>query len=269
MEDLSKIKLFLFDMDGTIYLGKNVFPFTVPLLDEIKMQGKKYLFITNNASKNASDYAAHLNRLGISAQVNDFVTSADVTTQYLKEHYGDKLIYSAGTASFKNGLRAAGLNITEGYSENVEVVVNAYDTELTFEKLDIMSRLLTEKKAIPYIATNPDTVCPTEYGYVPDCGSVSEMLYNATGRRPKFIGKPEPEMVLASMRKHGVQCDETLVIGDRIYTDIASGINAGAKTLLVLSGETTREILQKSQQKPDFIMDSCEGLLKELKNLEI
>ncbi len=269
MEGLSKIKLFLFDMDGTIYLGEKLFEFTAPLLKEIKRQGKHYLFITNNSSKRAYDYVTHLVKLGIRTEVSDFITSGEVTAQYLKENYKDAIIYAAGTRSFKNGLLHAGLKITDSYSPNIEVVVNAYDTELTYEKLDIMSRILTEKKQIPYIATNPDMVCPTEYGYVPDCGSVSEMLFNATGRRPHFIGKPEPEMIFSAMKRYSLTGEQTLVIGDRLYTDIASGINAGTKTLLVLSGETTLEQVKNSSQKPDFIMNSCEKLLEELKELEV
>ena len=267
--EIDKIKLFLFDMDGTIYLGKRLFDFTLPLLSEIKRQGKRYVFITNNASKNVRDYVSHLVSMGVEATSEDFVTSAQVTTMYLKDNFADKLIYSAGTRSFKDGLREAGLNITERYDENVEVVVNAYDTELTFEKLDSICRLLTEKKDIPYIATNPDVVCPTEYGYVPDCGSVSDMIFNATGRRPKFIGKPYPEIIWHAMKMAGAESDETLVIGDRIYTDIASGIKAGVKTALVLSGETTMEIAEKSDEKPTYILNDAGEILRELRELGI
>lgn len=136
-----------------------------------------------------------------------------------------------------------------------------FDTELTFKKLEDACILLN--KNVDYIATNPDWVCPTWYGYVPDCGSVSEMLYNATKRRPRFIGKPQPEMINLAMEKYGFSKEETIIFGDRLYTDIASGFNAGVTTAFVLSGEGTMEDVEKSDVKPDFIFEN----IKEYYNL--
>jgi ribonucleotide monophosphatase NagD (HAD superfamily) len=130
-----------------------------------------------------------------------------------------------------------------------------------------VSKLLLTRPNIPYIATNPDYVCPTEFGSVPDCGSVCDMLYNVSGRRPIFIGKPEPLMPILAMDKTGYSKEETAVIGDRIYTDIKSGINAGVTTVLVLSGETTREILDASPEKPDYVMESANEILQILKSV--
>jgi ribonucleotide monophosphatase NagD (HAD superfamily) len=136
-----------------------------------------------------------------------------------------------------------------------------FDTELTFKKLEDVSKLLLLRPDIPYIATNPDYVCPTEFGSVPDCGSVCDMLYNVSGRRPLVIGKPEPLMPLLAMDKWGYTKEETVVIGDRIYTDIKSGLNAGVTTILVMSGETTYEILEKSSEKPHYVMESAREIL--------
>lgn len=255
---LADIRLFLFDMDGTIYLGDNLFPFTKDMLDAIRAQGKTYLFMTNNSSKSVSAYVKKLARLGIEACDEDFITSSQATALYLNANLAGKKLYVAGTESFKKELREAGVCVCEDYSEYIEGVVMGYDTELTYKKLDDVSRLLTEKD-IPFIAANPDLVCPTEYGYVPDCGSVCGMLYNATGKTPYYIGKPRPEMPLLAIEKTKLSdplvCREnTLVVGDRMYTDIACGINAGVKTMLVLSGETTEKQAMESDYNIDYIV---------------
>ncbi len=267
--DFSKIRLFLFDMDGTLYLGNNLFPFTKDLLSEIKRQGKTYLFMTNNSSKSVVDYVKKLEKLGIPAVYDDFITSSQATADYLMKNHPGLKFYVSGTTSFKKELAEAGVDVHDTYSDDIEGVCMGYDTELTYQKLDDVSKLLALKD-IPYIAANPDYVCPTEYGYVPDCGSVADMIYNATKKRPHFIGKPRPEMPLAAMARISkldpeVCKDTTMVIGDRVYTDIASGVNAGVHSLLVLSGESTMEDVEKSDVKPEFIMKDCGELLEKIK----
>lgn len=267
--NLKDIRLFLFDMDGTIYLGYDLFPFTKELLETIRAQGKKYLFMTNNSSMNVSAYVKKMEKLGIAATEDDFLTSAQVTAMYLSKNLAGKKLYVSGTRSFVEELKSSAAVITEEYSDDIEGVVMGYDTELTFEKLWNISKILTEKD-VPYVAANPDLVCPTEFGYVPDCGSVAEMIYNATGKRPHFIGKPRPEMPLFAVDRVSktdptVSLDTTLVIGDRLYTDIACGLNAGAHTMLVFSGETTREQAEISPYQPEFKMADCGELLKILK----
>lgn len=140
-----------------------------------------------------------------------------------------------------------------------------FDTELTFQKLHDVSYLLLTRESIPYIATNPDYVCPTEFGSVPDCGSVCDMIFNATGKRPVVIGKPSPLMPLLAMDAHGCSKEETAVVGDRIYTDVKSGLNAGVTGILVLSGETTREILEASEDKPHLVLEDAGEILRALK----
>ena len=265
MQNLKKKKLFLFDMDGTLYLGNRLYDFTNDLLSEIKKQGGKYMFMTNNSSKSVSDYIKKLDKLGICAVYDDFLTSSQATAYYLNNNYRGKTLYVCGTESLKEELRSNGYKITENLDE-VEVLVMGFDTELTFKKLEDVSRLLLLRPELPYIATNPDYVCPTEFGSVPDCGSVCDMLYNVSKRRPLVIGKPEPLMPLLAMGHTGYEKEDTVVIGDRIYTDIKSGLSAGAATILVLSGETTREILEKSDDKPDYVMESAKELLDILRS---
>ena len=262
-EMLKNIKLFLFDMDGTLYIGNQLFPFTKELLATIKEQGNRYLFMTNNSSKSVADYVKKLEKLGISATKEDFITSSQATAYYLKKNYADATLYVMGTNSLKDELRSEGFVITEELDE-VDLIVMGYDTELTFKKLEDVSKLLLTKD-IPYIATNPDLVCPTEFGSVPDCGSVSIMLKNVSGKEPTFIGKPSPLMPILAMDKWGVSPNETAVIGDRIYTDIKSGINAGAHSILVLSGETTEEILNASEDKPELVLPDCSYITKAIK----
>ena len=264
MENLKNKKLFLFDMDGTLYLGNRLYDFTEKLLDTIKSQGGKYIFMTNNSSKSVNDYIKKLASLGIKAEYDDFMTSSQATAYYLNKNYKGKTLYVCGTESLKEELRNGGFEITEEISK-VDLIVMGFDTELTFKKLHDVSYLLLTRENIPYIATNPDYVCPTEFGSVPDCGSVCDMLYNVSKRRPIFIGKPSSLMPSLAMEKTGYTKEETVVIGDRIYTDIKSGLNAGASTILVLSGETTREILEASEDKPHYVMESAKELLDILK----
>lgn len=261
---ISQKKLFFLDMDGTIYLDKTVFPDTLPFLSAVKEKGARYLFLTNNSSKSVKAYVEKLAGMGIAATEDDFLTSTDATIVYLKAHYPENpKMYVFGTTSFLEQLKGAGLNVTTSLSDDIKVLVMGFDTELTFQKLEDACILLG--RGVDYIATNPDYVCPTEFGSVPDCGSVCDMLYNVSGRRPLVIGKPEPLMPILAMDKWGYEKEETVVIGDRIYTDIKSGIAADVSTILVLSGETTREILEKSHDKPSYVMESAKELLEILK----
>ena len=264
MNKLNNIKLFLFDMDGTLYLGNRLYDFTAELLSSIKESGGKYIFMTNNSSKSVNDYIKKLKKMGIESCYDDFLTSSQATSYYLKKHHKKARLYVCGTKSLKEELTSNGFYLTEKLDE-VDVIVMGFDTELTFKKLEDVSRLLLSRDDITYIATNPDYVCPTEFGSVPDCGSVCDMLYNVSGRRPKVIGKPEALMPLLAMEKTGYSKEETAVIGDRIYTDIKSGINAGVTSILVMSGETTYAKLQKSTVKPDYVMQSAEEILTYLK----
>ena len=262
MERLKDKKLFLFDMDGTLYLGNQLFDFTLELLHTIKERGGRYIFMTNNSSKSVQDYIKKLAGLGIEATYDDFMTSSQAMAYYLKKHYAGKTLYVSGTQSLKDELMREGFCITDDIYKT-EVIVTGFDTELTFKKLEDVSKMLCTMD-LPYVATNPDYVCPTEFGSVPDCGSVCDMIFNATGKRPVVIGKPEPLMPKLAMELTGCSPKETAVIGDRIYTDIKSGLNAGTVTILVLSGETTREILDASLDKPHMVLQDCGELLSAL-----
>ena len=248
MIDLKQKKLFLLDMDGTIYLGDTLFDGTLDFLNRVREKGGKYLFVTNNSSRSVNAYVARLEGMGIPAAADDFLTSVDALIWYLRGRYDDALIYAFGTRTFREQLSEAGFRVTDKLEEGISLLVCGFDTELTFQKLEDACILLG--RGVDFVATNPDWVCPTSYGSVPDCGSVCEMLFRATGRRPKFIGKPEPEMALLSMERWGFSPEETVLIGDRIYTDIACGVNAGIDTAFVLSGEGVPADIEKFHIRP-------------------
>ena len=262
--DLASKELFLLDMDGTLYLDDQLFPGAAEFLRFIREDGGAYLFLTNNSSRGTDAYVEKMRRLGIDAGPEDFLTSADAAIHYLKRiRSPEDVYYICGTESLKGQLRSAGIRVAEAPGASVTALLCGFDTELTFQKLEDACILLSRGAA--FLATNPDWVCPTWYGYVPDCGSVCQMLTRATGKTPTVIGKPQPEMVYLAMEKNRTDAAHTLVVGDRIYTDIACGVNAGVDTALVLSGESTMDTVRESSVKPGGIFRDVADLLEQLK----
>ena len=223
---LKNKKLYLFDMDGTIYIDNDLFDGVPELLNEITKNGATYVFITNNASKSVKDYVAKLHRLGLTFVTEEnFFTSAQASLALMQEKHPNDLIYLQGTRSFVKEFENSNLTVTTEYTEDAKVVLVGFDPEFTGEKVYNTSKMLTLHD-LPYYATNPDWVCPVEFGYIPDCGSMCQSYQRATGKTPIFIGKPQPTMIYEVMKKFGATPEETVVIGDRCYTDIASGNNA-------------------------------------------
>lgn len=257
---LANKKLYLFDMDGTIYLENSLFDGVKELLSNIELNGGKYVFITNNSSKSVIDYVQKLKKMGLDVETENFFTSTQATIVMLKDKYPNRLIYAQGTKSFIKELKESGIIVTEEFDEKIDVVVVGFDNELTSEKLRTTCKVLT-KLDVPYYATNPDWVCPVDFGFVPDCGSMCFGIEKATGKMPQFIGKPQPTMINIVCNKFGVTKEDTVVVGDRIYTDIASGVNAGVDTVMVLSGEATLKDYEKSEIKPTFVLNSVKDML--------
>lgn len=250
--DLSGKKLWLLDMDGTIYMENQLFSGTLELLTTILVRGGRYVFITNNSSKSVKDYLNKVRAMGVPAEEENFFTSAQAAALLLQERFTGAKVYCQGTHSLIHELREAKIDITEEV-EPVDVVLLGFDLELNSEKLRKTCQILTEQKQVSYYATNPDLVCPVSFGYVPDCGSIAGMIRNATGRFPTFIGKPEPTMVRIVMEKYDFTAEDTVVVGDRVYTDIASGYHAGVSTIGVLSGEATVEDFCNTVTPPTFL----------------
>ena len=273
MKSVRNKKFFLLDMDGTLYLDEQLFPGAADFLAKVRESGGRYLFLTNNSSKSVQAYVEKMCRLGVPAAAPDFLTSVDAAIAFLKQRYGAealrKKIYILGTRSFRAQMEEAGFRLTTSPDADTEILLLGFDRELTFQKLEDACILLDRRGAdgrpcVDYYATNPDWVCPTAFGFVPDCGSMAWMLEKATGRSPKFIGKPEPDMALLAMEQCGFSRPETLLIGDRLYTDIACGNRAGIDTAFVLSGEGTLEDLAKGEGKPTWIFADIAEISREI-----
>ncbi|MCQ2552987.1 MAG: HAD-IIA family hydrolase [Clostridia bacterium] len=262
--ELNKKRLFLLDMDGTIYIDETLFDGTIDFLNYVKSIGGKYLFLTNNSSKGTETYIQKMARLGIKAEAGDFLTSADATVGYLKNNgLSDANYYVCGTESLKNHLRAEGFKVSEE-PVDIDVLLLGYDTELNYKKLEDCCRLLINTD-VKYIATHPDLVCPTAFGCAPDCGSVINMLKTATGKEPIIIGKPKPQMVYMALEKYGYEKEDALIMGDRLYTDIACGVNAGIDSIFVLSGEGTMDDIEKYGIQPTYIYKNIREVLNTIK----
>lgn len=261
MPSLKEKRLFLLDMDGTIYLDRTLFPGTLPFLNAVRRAGGRYLFLTNNSSRSVDAYVERLAGMGVPSAPADFLTSVDALIADLRDRPPYHRCYAFGTATFREQLARAGIPVTDRLEDGIDCLLIGFDTELTFQKLEDACILLN--RGVDFIATNPDWVCPTWYGSVPDCGSVCEMLFRATGRRPRVIGKPQPAMARLALEKTGFRPEQAVMVGDRLYTDIASGVNAGIDTVFVLSGEGTRDDLEKSDVRPTWVFADIGELHRE------
>lgn len=258
--ELREKRLFLLDMDGTIYQEDRLFDGTKELLRRILALGGKYVFITNNSSKSVADYVEKVRRLGIETTADCFFTSAQATAMLLRERYPNATVYCQGTKSLLRELTAYGIRVTEEVTDEVDVILVGFDTELTSQKLRNTCELLC--RDVPFYATNPDLVCPVSFGYVPDCGSICIMLKNATGREPIYIGKPAPMMIDIARQRYHARREETVVIGDRLYTDIAAGVNAGVASICVLTGEATEQDILTGDVKPTYTFESVKSIFE-------
>ena len=262
---LKEKTLYLLDMDGTIYNENEIFDGTLEFLEEIERRGGQYVFITNNSSKSVEDYVQKVRAMGIKAEYENFYTSSQATAMYLKENYPNQVVYCMGTKSLIKELREAGIEVVTEVDERASVVLLGFDTENTSEK--IRNTCIMLGRDVAYLATNPDLVCPVSFGYIPDCGSMSIMLKNATGKEPFFIGKPEPIMVNCVLKKLNCKREDAVIVGDRLYTDIKTGANAQVDTICVLSGEASMEDILQGEVEPTYIFKSVkeiyEGLTEE------
>lgn len=247
-----KIKHVALDMDGTIYMGSHLFPFTQDFLKMLRDNGIGYSFLTNNPTRSISDYLAKLEKMGIEATADNMYTTAVATIDHLKANMPDvKRIFVIGTPSMKAEFERAGFELTsEDPGDMPQALIVAFDTTLEYGRLCHASWLASQ--GLPYIATNPDRVCPTNLDTVlVDCGSLCACIEHATGRKPDLvIGKPNPGMLDGILYRHGLRPDEIAMCGDRIYTDVAMARNAGALGVLVLSGETTLDTAMNSDPQP-------------------
>lgn len=242
-EKLGRIRHLALDMDGTIYMGSTLFPYTLKFLSDMKAAGIGYSFLTNNPSRSVADYLKKLEGLGIQADEGNMYTTSLAAIDYIRTHYPSaKRLFMLGTPSMVSQFEKAGFEACADDPDDVpDVLVVAFDMTLEYSRL--CRAAWWASQGVPYVATNPDRVCPTDQRTVlVDCGSLCRCIEHATGRRPDItLGKPDPNMLKGILDRHGLQPEEIAMVGDRIYTDTAMAHNAGAFGVLVLSGETTLE----------------------------
>lgn len=260
-ENLKQKKLFLFDIDGTLAVGDSLYEGSAELLSYIDRIGGRSYFITNNSTRSGGDYVRKFREaFHLKTDEEQFITSGYMTLRFLKERFADRKIFVLGTASFISELRNNGLTVTERADDDIACVTVAYDSELTYGKLIQACKALSLTD-VPYYATNPDLCCPIDFGFVPDCGAICNMLADSTGRRPVYLGKPSREVVELCLSRSGFSKSETLVVGDRLYTDIACGINGGVDTCVVFTGEAKPEDLQDTPYPADYCFENIKELL--------
>ena len=254
---LREIKHVALDMDGTIYNGNTLFPFTIPFLENLKKLGIGYSFLTNNPSKSINDYLVQLNEMGISATQDEIYTSALATIDYLRKNHPEvKRLFLLGTQSMISEFEDAGyISANDDSNDEPDAVIVGFDTTLVYSRLCRAAWWIS--KNILYLATNPDNVCPTDKPVIlVDCGSICSCLDQATGRQPDIVvGKPDPRMLDGILQRHQLHPSQIAMIGDRIYTDLLMAHNAKALGVLVLTGETTIDVAIQSNLKPDIIAD--------------
>jgi len=251
-------ELYIFDMDGTIYLGFQVFPFAIRFINNLRAAGKRVLFFTNNASHTTAYYVEKLTKLGFSPTPDEIMTSGDVTIEYLKRHRAGKSVYLVGTDELVENFRENKIPMLTGKEASADIVVTSFDTTLTYEKLDNACRLV--RGGAEYLSTHPDFNCPTETGFIPDSGAIAAFVTASTGKTPTYFGKPYRETIEMICEATGFSCEQMCIFGDRLYTDIAVGKRHGVTAVLVLSGETTSEDVENAAEKdrPDYVFPSLD-----------
>lgn len=248
---LNEIDLFVLDMDGTFYLGEEILPGALEFLHEVERSGKNYLFFTNNASRSPELYIKKLAGMDCQIERARIMTSGDVMIRYLNTNYHGKTVYLLGTPSLRESFEKGGIPLTEAQPD---IVVVSFDMTLTYERLERCCTYI--RNGALFLATHPDINCPAKDVYIPDCGAICAAVSLSTGKQPRYVGKPYPETIDMVLQASGAARERTAFVGDRLYTDVATGVKNGAKGILVLTGETTPKDIDTSDIKPDAVFAS-------------
>lgn len=243
-------KCFILDMDGTFYLGDMLLDGSLEFMDKLERSGHDFLFFTNNSSTNPHVYVEKLKKMDFPIERDQIVTSGMVTTHYIQQNHPGANVLLLGTPMLEEQFVGEGINLVQ---DDPDLVVVGFDTTITYEKL---TRACTYIRAgVPFIATHPDFNCPTEDGFIPDCGAICAFITASTDVLPKYLGKPHKETLDFILDHTDYGADEIVFVGDRLYTDIAIGVNHGVTSILVLSGETQEEDIESSEVKPDIVVN--------------
>ena len=262
VKEIENKKLYIFDMDGTIYLGGRVFDFAIKFINNLRKSGRQVLFFTNNASHTTDFYYKKLECLGFSPSTGEIMTSRDVTIEYLKNHRTGKSVYLIGTDELAEDFARCGIKLVDESADSCDIVVSSFDTALTYEKLKAACRFV--RNGAEYLSTHPDFNCPIEDGFIPDSGAIAAFITASTGKTPTYFGKPFKETLEMIEEVCDVNRNDMIIFGDRLYTDIALGKKHGVCSVLVLSGETHFEDVEDAsdQEKPDYVFNSIDDVNK-------
>lgn len=257
---LKEITCFALDMDGTVYLGETWIAGALDFLRAVENRGKQYIFLTNNSSKNAAAYVEKLARMGLMIDPDRVVTSGQATISYLKTNFPGKRVFLLGNELLQEEFEKEGILLAQKESDAPEVVVTAFDTSLTYKKMCRVCDLVRE--GLPYITTHPDFNCPIENGFIPDSGAIHAFIQASAFRYPDHvIGKPSGDIMDYLAMRAGVAKEQTAMVGDRLYTDVAAGVNNGYTGILVLSGEAGMQDVYESKVIPDLIFESVKDMI--------
>ena len=255
-KNLADVKHLALDMDGTIYSGGTVFPWTKPFLDRMTELGIGYTFLTNNSSRRARDYLAKLDNLNLGVRPDQLFTAGLCAMEYLHTHHSEyKKLYVLGTQSLRTEFEEQGFTVIgNSADEQPDALVVGFDTALEYD--DLCMAAYWAEQGIPYFATHPDRICPTDLKTVlVDCGAICDCIESATGRAPDLVlGKPHASMLEGILSKHNLEPHQLAMVGDRLYTDVAMAESSGAFGVLVLSGEATEEDVKTSSVTPDLVV---------------
>ena len=255
--NIQDVRCFLLDMDGTFYLGEKIIPGSLEFIRRVEETGRDFLFLTNNSSHNAAFYVQRLKRMGLEIGREKVLTSGEATAALVKEMYPGKRAFVLGNEFLIEEMREAGVMVD---MQNPEIVVAGYDTTLDYKKMTAVCDFV--RAGLPYIATHPDFNCPTETGFAPDIGAIMAFIEASTGRRAdRVVGKPHTGIVQAALRRTGLSAGQMAMVGDRLYTDIETGLKSGMLSILVLSGETTPQMLAEYPNKPDMVFDRLADMI--------
>jgi len=258
--DISILKskeLYVFDMDGTVYLDDDVFPYAVRFIKHLRAAGKRVLFFTNNASHSPDFYLNRLTHMGFDPRMSEIMTSGDVTAEFLTRHRPGKTVYLMGTPDLEQNFESRGIRMVP-IGEPADIVITSFDTTLTYEKMKNVCTLV--RNGAEYLSTHPDYNCPTKNGPIPDSGAISAFVTASTGVVPTYFGKPYRHTVEMICEATGISKEKMCIFGDRLYTDIAVGKHHGITAILVYSGETQPADVEKAEEadRPDFIFPSLD-----------
>ena len=252
---MKKYKAYCFDLDGTVYRGKEGIPSAITFIHSLQEQGIEPFYVTNNASKTREKLQEALRAVGVEAKLDHIYSSALVTAKYIAANYTGKKVAMIGSDGLRSALVEADLVLTE---ENPDIYVMGIDPMITYEKLS--KATIAIQKGATFIATNPDIKFPTEDGFIPANGSFARLIGEVAGVEPLYMGKPLPTMLEVLAKEHGFDKSEIVMIGDNYDTDIMCGIRFGCDTIHVNTGVSTTEVVLEKEQQPTYLVETLLNL---------